>query len=45
MWDIRLLSEHVCLVIHKPEEQAGLDDKILLWKGNGRARMAYDSGL
>lgn len=44
MWDVRL-SEHVCLVVHKPGGRAGLDDKILLWMGGGRARVAYGLGL
>jgi hypothetical protein len=39
------LSEHFCLVVHKPGKRAGLDDKILLCTENGRARMAYDLGL
>jgi hypothetical protein len=32
-------------VIHKPGERVGLDDKILLWMGKGRTRIAYDLGL
>ena len=33
------------MVVHRPVERVGLDDKILLWMGKGEPRMAYDLGL
>lgn len=33
------------MVVHRPVEREGLDDKILLWMGKGGTSMAYDLGL